>query len=1065
MAKKLNLTIVREAYDKSKVDIVSSDISISVSGKSYRVNTQGSVTIELDSWSQLNYIIITDKISSANGKDYYKLAKNTIITRRNSQSNTVNYLFKLPVFDTALYVCFYTVVKDNAKDGDGNPTSISSGIDYQIDYKVDGKYKKEAGTTKPVKGLPSNTGYTHKMSLLINTSYTAYLMKDRKPITPTPILIGEKSSKALTFKVDKDLKFVSNKEIKNTFIKEYQLQTFLQFKIVYKGGDAIPKSTKVEVKLIDYAKKVKATLKVNPKTGLTEKISANYKRKIEVFIAGKKVNHIVKTIFDADGNVTPSAFNYLQTIEIPIIKAVTVIDKPKAEAMLAGKSKLPIVYDLKNRELLVLKPKDFKQFDEISAELGKLVQMSYQQRIRLATAYQQGKSVSEIQKIEAALGIAEDAVKDKLNSSYSTKSDLKEVFLVERYAGDDRGRGNTRLMRRYLENDAYLEYRNNRINQTDYSISLETGSGVGISASPESLDVAGLVDSIKNISLSVEKEWESEQYSKDLDLSFLSKSLISSANELSRSIQISEKLDVDTTAQWLRAVGGASANSSAEWSPKEGDIDLSAGFDVSGKLVLCEGNIETRMAIPSKEGWRLRAKFAATGEIDLGAIRFIISCDFFGFTGVKASIAGSASIKFEGGSQKLIAASRTPKQTAATMWDAANKQRKFEVERSYEPVEVMDANSNTKADIGITAFAGAEAGITPAGSIEWLNPEVKDFRSFAKVSGTIAGSAGAGFSGSFYVFYLGGKFKVRAQAALCFGLGGSGGMEFEIDSGLILEFVRWLSYQLLHAGFRTLVYIQGRAFERISELSVLVFGNNANITQALQNIETGFTRFLTYIDTDKARVELAQRIISKRDDDWLKYATPEAKGMLLYQLTRHAKVSHTADTPTTSIRSMLPIDIDIDLLNYRKQAIIIIFATVTTSSEWMNVLQHMTIRGNKGNLGKNEGDIIRLLNYGVGLADESSVLDILNSGSATKPDTGSSYVNAYITMRQKVELILIYPKGIEVVKNTDAKYDIYSGLGDYTSPDFYAAANPDQYDLSGFDNTSVSQDDNDSYLV
>ena len=68
-------------------------------------------------------------------------------------------------------------------------------------------------------------------------------------------------------------------------------------------------------------------------------------------------------------------------------------------------------------------------------------------------------------------------------------------------------------------------------------------------------------------------------------------------------------------------------------------------------------------------------------------------------------------------------------------------------------------------------------------------------------------------------------------------------------------------------------------------------------------------------------------------------------------------------------------------------------------------------------------------------------------------------------MRQKVELILIYPKGIEVVKNTDAKYDIYSGLGDYTSPDFYAAANPDQYDLSGFDNTSVSQDDNDSYLV
>ena len=139
----------------------------------------------------------------------------------------------------------------------------------------------------------------------------------------------------------------------------------------------------------------------------------------------------------------------------------------------------------------------------------------------------------------------------------------------------------------------------------------------------------GLVDSIKNISLSVEKEWESEQYNEDLDLSFLSDSLINSANELSRSIQISEKLDVNITAQWLRAVGGASASGSAEWNPKEGDIELSGGFDVSGKLILCEGNIETKMAIPSKDGWRLHAKFEAAGEIDLGAIRFIVSCRAF----------------------------------------------------------------------------------------------------------------------------------------------------------------------------------------------------------------------------------------------------------------------------------------------------------------------------------------------------------------------------------------------------------------------------------------------------
>ena len=53
-------------------------------------------------------------------------------------------------------------------------------------------------------------------------------------------------------------------------------------------------------------------------------------------------------------------------------------------------------------------------------------------------------------------------------------------------------------------------------------------------------------------------------------------------------------------------------------------------------------------------------------------------------------------------------------------------------------------------------------------------------------------------------------------------------------------------------------------------------------------------------------------------------------------------------------------------------------------------------------------------------------------------------------MRQKVKPS--YPKGIEVVKNTDAKYDIYGKLNDYISPNFYIATNPDHYDIAGFYN-------------
>ena len=53
----------------------------------------------------------------------------------------------------------------------------------------------------------------------------------------------------------------------------------------------------------------------------------------------------------------------------------------------------------------------------------------------------------------------------------------------------------------------------------------------------------------------------------------------------------------------------------------------------------------------------------------------------------------------------------------------------------------------------------------------------------------------------------------------------------------------------------------------------------------------------------------------------------------------------------------------------------------------------MTVKGGKGNLGKNEGDVIRLLNYGTGMADEAAVLAMINSNSTVKPNTGSHYVN------------------------------------------------------------------------
>ncbi len=63
-------------------------------------------------------------------------------------------------------------------------------------------------------------------------------------------------------------------------------------------------------------------------------------------------------------------------------------------------------------------------------------------------------------------------------------------------------------------------------------------------------------------------------------------------------------------------------------------------------------------------------------------------------------------------------------------------------------------------------------------------------------------------------------------------------------------------------------------------------------------------------------------------------------------------------------------------------------------------------------------------------------------------------------LHQWGEFILIYPDGIEVVKNTSPQYDIFINRGNVNDYEFYAAKNPERYDPAGFD-----EDDDNSYMV
>lgn len=163
-------------------------------------------------------------------------------------------------------------------------------------------------------------------------------------------------------------------------------------------------------------------------------------------------------------------------------------------------------------------------------------------------------------------------------------------------------------------------------------------------------------------------------------------------------------------------------------------------------------------------------------------------------------------------------------------------------------------------------------------------------------------------------------------------------------------------------------------------------------------------------------------------------------------------------------------NVDIDYLPNRKAAIIKIFETVTIKREWQNVLQHMHPNGKKSDLGKNEGDIIRLLNYGKFLNKSvQEILDFVNSRSTKIFRTNSDYSKYLIQyLEMRIKVAPEYPDGIEVVKNTSPQYDIFINRGNVNDYEFYAAKNPEKYDPAGFDEDITSplgRDGDDSYIV
>ncbi|HDX2699840.1 TPA: hypothetical protein RN976_004005, partial [Escherichia coli] len=89
------------------------------------------------------------------------------------------------------------------------------------------------------------------------------------------------------------------------------------------------------------------------------------------------------------------------------------------------------------------------------------------------------------------------------------------------------------------------------------------------------------------------------------------------------------------------------------------------------------------------------------------------------------------------------------------------------------------------------------------------------------------------------------------------------------------------------------------------------------------------------IEASKKRNQLAANIIAK--PEWLLTYTPEAKGILLYLLTRHGTWDHIDPENRGSLL--------MDIYAERKEAVIQVLCSIQTRREWIKVMCHRSRDG------------------------------------------------------------------------------------------------------------------------
>ncbi|MDF1897161.1 hypothetical protein [Rahnella contaminans] len=382
----------------------------------------------------------------------------------------------------------------------------------------------------------------------------------------------------------------------------------------------------------------------------------------------------------------------------------------------------------------------------------------------------------------------------------------------------------------------------------------------------------------------------------------------------------SDHFDASAGAQLLRYTAGVGA--SLEFDP----VNMEAQAKVSGsaEFAIWEGKANFKVMFPHRLGWLPSVPKRGGGECVLGYFR--LDLEVVATSSVGASLTAELGItinkKPDGDETAGIRGSGSDYQPTPPPGE-----RKISLTKVTEKSEVKG---------GIRAFAGVEAKGEVSGSVMWKEPEKMtstkedDYKAIAKISESTSYLNGAGFEATFEIKYAQGKIYIACHAGLCWGVGASGGIDFEVDGGHLFDFLKYVYYLLRDADYQKLaIIIAEDAFDYLLKLNLLTMVGDSEAVRAVygsaQKLDIALTK---YFKQKRNRLDFIDKISA--NNELCRFSTPEVKGNMLAMLTEEDFVDALTDIWEGNRLSL-------------KQGVMNILRWVQSKSEYENVLQHCSL--------------------------------------------------------------------------------------------------------------------------